>query len=669
MRLLRLFISSTFRDMQAERNILSRLVLPRQRAMLAARGSALQEVDLRWGVTRAMSRDGGAVAVCLRELAGCFPLILGMVGRRVGWAPPHEVLSAFDQKFAATVTPAASMTEVELRYALHLSGQDPELKLLIMVRSDRLSRSVEFAQTEWTATEAFRRWALTSACVEAVEYDSFDEFEHRVDAALARALGAQIDRLGSRGEVVAALPELARLRDLSELSRAASGGRPTLLCCERGVGSSWLVRRWISEDPAGLYIDGRNLSITDLVEALRAGNGSGNAPPLNVLSYSAGTQGDINGDRLTCSLLSRLSREPAPRRIVFDHYEDRAASEARSDITWIPTRLPRGRSVVVVTRSKRLREQAAGLGWQVPEIKAIRQDEAAAFAEAYLGAFSKRLVPQQISALKSAPWATNFASLVLALDELRRHGGFETLDQRLIELVACPTGAALVEELVSGLASVMPQQWGNAVEGALLAIRMSLHGLEESEIRTAVGASADGPVSRESESSLPMHLWSAIRISLQSALAVRGSLIDVTGGPMLEWLDQRFLASPKRVQGIAAGLSAALRKGAPLRRWTEAPRLAEVSGGEVGLERFLSEPVNVQELIKIGEVFADGWLALLTPPSLRRAVAEWETRIAACDPGIGWRLGLLAVRSGETDTGLRLPPAAKGTTIVTGRLG
>src|SRR5262245_26852395 len=50
-RLLRLFLSSTFRDMQAERDILTRLVLPRQRAALAARNAALQEVDLRWGVT------------------------------------------------------------------------------------------------------------------------------------------------------------------------------------------------------------------------------------------------------------------------------------------------------------------------------------------------------------------------------------------------------------------------------------------------------------------------------------------------------------------------------------------------------------------------------------------------------------------------------------------
>src|SRR5215470_17911878 len=109
---LRLFLSSTFRDMQIERNILARSVLPRRRVMLAAQDIALQEVDLRWGVTRLMSRDGGALTVCLREVADCFPLILGMIGRRVGWLPPRAVLKAFDPAFAETVPPTASMTEV-----------------------------------------------------------------------------------------------------------------------------------------------------------------------------------------------------------------------------------------------------------------------------------------------------------------------------------------------------------------------------------------------------------------------------------------------------------------------------------------------------------------------------------------------------------------------------
>jgi hypothetical protein len=653
MQLLRLFVSSTFRDTQAERNILARLVLPRKRAMLSKRATSLQEVDLRWGVTRAMSSDSGAVAICLRELAGCFPVVLGIVGRRAGWTPSREALSAFDAKFAATLEPTTSMTEIELRYALYLADPNAKIKVPILVRSDRLSRSIGFDETQWMASETFRNWALASPAVRTIEYHTFDEFERFADAELDDLLLAQLEQVRPRGVTPTALPELARLRDLTELSRAASGGCPTLVFGKHGLGTSWLMRRWVSEDPGGLYIDGRNVSASDLVKALRESGTSGNPHPIG--PDAAGMQAGGFSDPMTSCLLSRLTREPAARRIAFDHFEDAATHEARSEINWIPTKLPRGCSVVIVTRSERLRKQASDLGWRLHDIKAITPDEAVDFAEQYLRAFSKHLERKQVSALRSALWATNFASLVLALDELRRHGTFETLDQRLAELAACSTGVALAKELVCGLTSAMPPEWSRSVEDAILAIRMSLRGLEESEIRSAVGASAYAQGLRELDTPLPSHLWSAIRISLASAFVVRGTLIDVSGGPMLELLDELFVAQPSQVQIVERGLSAALQKEPPFRRWTEAPQLAQLRGGADELEKFLSRPENVEQLLIVGETFAEGWLARLTSPARLQVVSAWEALFKVSDEcGIAWKLGLMVARCGETDAGLRL---------------
>src|SRR5262249_55763457 len=134
------------------------------------------------------------------------------------------------------------------------------------------------------------------------------------------------------------------------------------------------------------------------------------------------------------------------------------------------------------------------------------------------------------------PWTTNFASLILALDELRRHGAHETLTRRLTELASHANGPALVEELVAGLTSVMPENWRAAVEDAVLAIRISVRGVQEQEVRAAVGAVAAIPASntslaRGNAQTLPSYLWSAIQISLGSALVTRGTLIDLSGGP------------------------------------------------------------------------------------------------------------------------------------------
>ena len=56
-RTFRLFVSSTFSDLKAERNALHELVFPRLRTLCQAYGARFQAVDLRWGVSEEASRD------------------------------------------------------------------------------------------------------------------------------------------------------------------------------------------------------------------------------------------------------------------------------------------------------------------------------------------------------------------------------------------------------------------------------------------------------------------------------------------------------------------------------------------------------------------------------------------------------------------------------------
>ena len=50
-RLIRVFVSSTFRDMQAERDELVKFIFPQLRRLCEQRGVTWGEVDLRWGIT------------------------------------------------------------------------------------------------------------------------------------------------------------------------------------------------------------------------------------------------------------------------------------------------------------------------------------------------------------------------------------------------------------------------------------------------------------------------------------------------------------------------------------------------------------------------------------------------------------------------------------------
>ena len=84
---IRVFISSTFRDMEGERNILRDKVFPSVRRKYRERDVELTVIDLRWGLTDEQAQMGRAVSTCLKEVDRCHPFFIGLVGHRYGWIP------------------------------------------------------------------------------------------------------------------------------------------------------------------------------------------------------------------------------------------------------------------------------------------------------------------------------------------------------------------------------------------------------------------------------------------------------------------------------------------------------------------------------------------------------------------------------------------------------
>lgn len=70
-RTVRVFISSTFRDMHAERDHLVRFAFPELEQRYLARGVQFIAVDLRWGVTQDQAENNEAISVCLEAIQTC----------------------------------------------------------------------------------------------------------------------------------------------------------------------------------------------------------------------------------------------------------------------------------------------------------------------------------------------------------------------------------------------------------------------------------------------------------------------------------------------------------------------------------------------------------------------------------------------------------------------
>ncbi|MBQ6388183.1 MAG: DUF4062 domain-containing protein [Mogibacterium sp.] len=83
----KIFVSSTFNDMHAERDYLVTEVFPELSEWCEARRIRLTDIDLRWGVTREDSESGNTVRACLNCIDECRPFFLCFLGQRRGWVP------------------------------------------------------------------------------------------------------------------------------------------------------------------------------------------------------------------------------------------------------------------------------------------------------------------------------------------------------------------------------------------------------------------------------------------------------------------------------------------------------------------------------------------------------------------------------------------------------
>lgn len=83
----RVFISSTFRDMHAERDYLVKRVFPTLRERLEPHRIHLVDIDLRWGITEEQSENDQVLDLCLDQIDECRPFFVGLLGERYGWVP------------------------------------------------------------------------------------------------------------------------------------------------------------------------------------------------------------------------------------------------------------------------------------------------------------------------------------------------------------------------------------------------------------------------------------------------------------------------------------------------------------------------------------------------------------------------------------------------------
>jgi telomerase protein component 1 len=116
----RVFISSTFRDMHAERDYLVKYVFPELREWCQQYKLHLVDIDLRWGVTSSEAESGKVLDICLDQIDGSRPFFIGILGNRYGWVPNKNEVSEGTRKIYDRLNGKEdfSITHLEIHHAV-----------------------------------------------------------------------------------------------------------------------------------------------------------------------------------------------------------------------------------------------------------------------------------------------------------------------------------------------------------------------------------------------------------------------------------------------------------------------------------------------------------------------------------------------------------------------
>lgn len=173
----RVFISSTFRDMAKERETLVRRVFPYLRELCNEHRIVLDNIDLRWGIVDETEGHEKILDIIKSELNRA-AVMISILGERFGWVPEGE----YD-----------STTALEIYTAL----SSPAIRLLVFQRKPSFTKqlaeghesSIYFEHDSGHTLEQKKLvWRLEHLGVVITPYSSIDEFANEVTGQLRKVL-------------------------------------------------------------------------------------------------------------------------------------------------------------------------------------------------------------------------------------------------------------------------------------------------------------------------------------------------------------------------------------------------------------------------------------------------------------------------------------------------
>lgn len=199
-RQLRLFISSTFVDMDSERSALTR-IFPQIDELCRQRGVEFVPIDLRWGITEDEAKEGRVIETCLREIDDSRPFFIGIIGNRYGWVPTEKDLGVYSENLQQkypwikrAMELQMSITEMEMQHAVLMRNDNGNMNAAFYIRSDSTNVDPAFKEVSGSAGEQkLEKLKVAIRAQKKYPVYEYQTVDHLADMVL-RTLTAFLDR-------------------------------------------------------------------------------------------------------------------------------------------------------------------------------------------------------------------------------------------------------------------------------------------------------------------------------------------------------------------------------------------------------------------------------------------------------------------------------------------
>ncbi len=571
---IRIFISSTFRDMHAELVFIIRFVFPELKERCAKRQLHLIDVDLRWGVTEAEAKQGKVIEICLDEIERCRPFFIGLLGERYGWTPEKFEVSD-DEKFKwLTEFQGHSVTALEIHHGV-LRDEEMKTRAFFYFRDAAFLKDVpekERADFLAESDDAAQKLKVLKKEIKA-KCPVFENYP------------CAYDGLDENGKV-----KLTRLEDFGNrilddlwtaicLEHPADALQPDDLAIERAFHETFIENR------TEHFITDRFIGRRDVLDKLRefveneednslvvtgtAGCGKSAVLAKFAREYSeqhtdyfvlthfiGASPGSTDVRRTLLRLCRELKRKFAIKEeISTDYYELRQAfvkfleqtvergkvllvigalnqldeSYFAHQLDWLPSPLPKGLKLIVSTLKGDCLDALRRRNPQPREVLvgSLTAEERREIVTKTLQTYRKTLDENQMRLLLRKKESYNPLYLVVACEELRVSGDFDTISVKLKSL------AEQVETLFGQVLERVEHDHGKElVADALTLLECSCYGLLENEMLELLA--------RNGEKQLPQTVWARFYRSLKFYLRPSGSDENQSGEGLLDFFHRQL---------------------------------------------------------------------------------------------------------------------------------